>query len=36
MAELIKEGKIRAWGVSNETTFGEDTLEGDASVIIAD
>jgi len=22
MAELIKEGKIRAWGVSNETTFG--------------
>mmetsp|Transcript_33325 Transcript_33325/g.79032 ORF Transcript_33325/g.79032 Transcript_33325/m.79032 type:complete len:361 (-) Transcript_33325:36-1118(-) len=22
MSELIKEGKIRAWGVSNETTFG--------------
>eukprot|EP00873_Tetraselmis_striata_P025623 jgi/Tetstr1/445887/TSEL_003525.t1 len=22
MAELIKEGKIRAWGLSNETTFG--------------
>ena len=25
MAELIKEGKIRAWGVSNETTFGESS-----------
>lgn len=23
MAELIKEGKIRHWGVSNETTFGD-------------
>jgi aryl-alcohol dehydrogenase-like predicted oxidoreductase len=23
MGELIKAGKIKAWGVSNETTFGE-------------
>lgn len=23
MGELIKSGKIKAWGVSNETTFGE-------------
>jgi aryl-alcohol dehydrogenase-like predicted oxidoreductase len=23
MGELIKQGKIKYWGVSNETTFGE-------------
>jgi aryl-alcohol dehydrogenase-like predicted oxidoreductase len=25
IGELIREGKIRYWGVSNETTFGEGT-----------
>jgi aryl-alcohol dehydrogenase-like predicted oxidoreductase len=28
MGELIKEGKIKHWGVSNETTYGEDRTAG--------
>jgi aryl-alcohol dehydrogenase-like predicted oxidoreductase len=32
MGELIKAGKIKAWGISNETTFGE----ADAASAICD
>ena len=28
MGDLIKEGKIRHWGLSNETSVGEEGLKG--------